>query len=479
MAAKIILFFLCVLLILLCSCTFTRRFLAWPSPHRQRFMLDDDKRISIYHGVNISNYTKHCAPPFDFSGRGRAGHPWHGEKEASDLESWGFNLVRYLVHWEAIEPVRGKYDESYIDTVVSKIEMLGRHGISVIVDVHQDLYAQRYHGNGFPDWAVRDDGKKFEFQTPWAMNYLQPAVRACFDNFWSNKDGILDANVAMIEHLLVRLVKIKNVLAIDVLNEPWPKGWPLTFERKILSKYYQRLAVVWSKHGIERPYLGFEPWMSTSAGYPTNLRMKKAKSNFSGLVYMPHYYDFFCEQDKPYKRFNKLVVKRAFNIRSYEAQVFKCPVVYGEFGFPSSAKGYLSGMKDFMSLADRHRASWCYWSYDKLIHNDRGFLNDDGSVAKNGFLLELVRIYPQKIFGVNPKFKFDGKTFEMEWEFDTPTSVPLPKPAEIYVPAAWDVEIESLGPACRAGNKVFVEPYTPSKRQWVKIILKDRNGFPM
>jgi len=481
MASNLVVILVCVLLVLLTGCcTFTRRLLAWPNESKQRMLFDETGRISIYHGVNISNYTKHCAPPYDSTGRGHAGHPWHDEKEAADLERWGFNLVRYLVHWEAMEPKRGEYDEAYIDTVISKIRTFGQHGVKVIVDVHQDLYAQRYHGNGFPDWTVRDDGKKFELQEPWAKNYLQPAVRACFDNFWSNKDGILDANIAAIEHLLVRLAEVHpTVLAIDVMNEPWPKGWPLTFERKTLSLYYQRLVVMWLKYNNGYPHLAFEPWMSTSAGYPSNLRMDNEDENFRGLLYMPHYYDFLCEQDKPYKSFNKNVMKRAFNIRSYEAQEFKCPMLYGEFGFPTGARGYMSAFKDFLYLADKHRVSWSYWSYDKTIHNDRGFLNEDGTVAQNGFLLMLVRIYPQRVGGENPHWTFDGKTFEMEWECDVGSYTSLPEPTEIFVPEVWEIEAFSTGPYCRIGNKVICEPNPMSKDQWVKIVVKNRKGFPV
>jgi len=31
-----------------------------------------------------------------------------------DLKSWGFNLVRLGVMWEAVERTPGKYDEEYL-----------------------------------------------------------------------------------------------------------------------------------------------------------------------------------------------------------------------------------------------------------------------------------------------------------------------------------------------------------------------------
>jgi len=35
--------------------------------------------------------------------------------------------------------------------------MLARHGIAVLLDFHQDMYNEKYAGEGFPDWAVIDD----------------------------------------------------------------------------------------------------------------------------------------------------------------------------------------------------------------------------------------------------------------------------------------------------------------------------------
>lgn len=475
MTTTLIIIVLCVFVTYLCaSCTFTRRMLAFPTQSKAKHISDRTGRTIIYHGVNVSNYSKHCAPPLDSTGRGRAGHPWHGEKEIANLEAWGFNLVRYLVHWEAIEPSRGEYDEAYLDSVVSDMALYAAHGIDVIIDFHQDLFAQRYHGNGFPEWAVRDDGKPFKLQESWAMNYLQPAVRACFDNFWSNKDGLLDANVAMIQHVVERVQGIPNVIGIDVFNEPWPKGWPMTFERKELSRYYDRLKSVWVRNAFFYQYLGFEPWMSTSAGYASNVRVNNDR--FKGFVYMPHYYDFFCEQGKPYKWFNKQVMKRGMNIRSYEAQEFECPMIYGEFGFPIGAKDYLKAFSDFLLLSDRHSVGWCYWSYDKLIHNDRGLLNEDGTPAANGILSKLVRIYPQRIVGHKIPYKFDGDVFTMSWK--SPNGF-HPGLIEIFVPAAWEVIIDTDNPCRRSGNKVFVTPYPEGCKNKVKITVKNRNGFPL
>ena len=70
---------------------------------------------------------------------------------------WGFDFVRLLVFWDAIEPTAGAIDQAYLDRVAQRVEWLGAQGISVLLDLHQDVYAKRYCCDGAPDWAILDD----------------------------------------------------------------------------------------------------------------------------------------------------------------------------------------------------------------------------------------------------------------------------------------------------------------------------------
>ena len=59
----------------------------------------------------------------------------------------------------------------------------------MLIDMHQDLWSERFGGNGAPDWATLDEGQPF-VPTPFPYAYLQPAVGRSFTSFWSNRDGI-------------------------------------------------------------------------------------------------------------------------------------------------------------------------------------------------------------------------------------------------------------------------------------------------
>jgi endoglycosylceramidase len=99
-------------------------------PGPVRYLLRDrESRIVLYHGVNISNAAK-SAPGF---------LSWHTKDDYASLRQWGFNCVRYLVFWEAVEPREGVYDEAYIDATIERIRWMADLGIDVLLDFHQDL----------------------------------------------------------------------------------------------------------------------------------------------------------------------------------------------------------------------------------------------------------------------------------------------------------------------------------------------------
>ena len=59
-----------------------------------------------------------------------------------------------------------------------------------MLDFHQDLYNERFQGEGWPDWAVQDDGLPAEPKAGFPANYLvMPALQRAFDHFWANDPG--------------------------------------------------------------------------------------------------------------------------------------------------------------------------------------------------------------------------------------------------------------------------------------------------
>jgi len=419
-------------LLLFCSCCYLGKFVVEPDPNKNYFMYDNDHRICIYHGVNVSNYSKHSDHNF----------PWQTNADFDRLNEWGFNVVRYLVFWSAIEPQRGTYDTLYINKTLDHIQYLTSIGVSVIIDIHQDLYADTFTGNGFPDWTVRDDGIPFGGrQEPWNLTYLDKAVITSYNNFWHN-NTLKNLYVKMVDFLIRSFGNVPGVLGIDVMNEPIP-DLSGKFERKTLTKFYKDIEEVFKNSKL---LMFYEPWMSTSAGLPTCLKFYPETK----AVYYPHYYDLIVDAKKPYGEISKVIMNKVVPTKVAEAQKFRVPIMFGEFGMSSADTGSFNFdyLKDLLNLFDQHSAGWTYWSFDPNMYNDYGIVDDNGN--DKPVLGVLVRIYPQKIAGMNPKWACGDHEFVLEYG-----SLQKDGITELFIPKNMQIAVETEGTWAQDGQKLI------------------------
>lgn len=72
------------------------------------------------------------------------------------IKSWGFNTIRYLVTWEAIEHESpGKYDEKFIDYTIKMLKVIHKvGGLYVFLEIHQDVWSRFCGGSGAPLWTL-------------------------------------------------------------------------------------------------------------------------------------------------------------------------------------------------------------------------------------------------------------------------------------------------------------------------------------
>ena len=372
---------------------------------------DAANRIVIYHGVCVCNSAK-TAPDF---------LPWHKKADFARLRDWGFNLVRYQVYWEAIEPTRGVYNEAYLAATLERLRWLQDLGIDVFLDIHQDLYARKFTGNGFPTWTIQDGGNVFHHREPWNLNYLEPAIIACYDNFWDSAD-LKAKYVSMVEYLLKKTDGMPNVIGVDVINEPFP-GLNLDFEPRILSEFYQDLLAMWTRNGF-RAKLFFEPMMFNSAGLATLLTFRPNAQ----CVFAPHYYDPLCHEGSPYTGRARVWLRRTMAMRVREARQLGAPVVFGEFGIGANVDGFLDFLSDFLDQTDKYQFGWTYYSYDWTNDEAFGFIGSGDSEKPQ--LTRLVRVYPQRIAGDHPLFRCGDRRFDLVYEpsgTDAPTVIFVPR----------------------------------------------------
>jgi len=409
-------------------------------PAPDPFVRDDQGRALILHGVNASGTAKY--DPLRL--------PWYNRDDVRRMaREWGFNFARFLILWDGLEPEPGQIDEAYLDRIEERVDLLWSGGIRVMLDLHQDLWSIRFGGDGAPDWAIRDDGQPFEPQDQWFENYLQPAVKRCFDNFWAYDQG---AHADLQEHYAAAWVAVATrfrdhpgVLGYDLMNEPHPgsamdpiellglrpnpDGPHAAFDRDHFGPFYQRLIDAVRQTDLDK-WVFFEPrYGAPGLGMPSYLGpLTDPRPGEARIAYAPHLYSLKAEATGVYDPIGDPAVANWERERQIELARQPMPLLLGEWGFSHetvNADGYLS---DVLTMADRNLASWAWWSYDC---GGWGFWECDG--AERPMVAAVVRAYPQRVAGVPTAFSFDPDTRELVLTYaDAPG---VRGPTEIVAPA--------------------------------------------
>ncbi|CAN5251823.1 hypothetical protein BH24ACT23_BH24ACT23_05180 [soil metagenome] len=224
-----------------------------PLSHQGRWITDRHGRVVTLHGWNMV-YKVGSYRPAD------AGF---GRNDIRFLRRHGFNTIRLGIIQNGVEPElpdpRGKprYRNSYLDSIARTERKLARNGMFTLLDVHQDLYNERFQGEGFPDWAVVGDAATLpaEPKQGFPANYLvMPALGRAYDHLWLNDSDaagrpLQDSFAAMWRHIAKRFEGRRKLVGYNILNEPWPGsqypscisnvGCPL-FDTQFLEPFTER-----------------------------------------------------------------------------------------------------------------------------------------------------------------------------------------------------------------------------------------------
>jgi hypothetical protein len=246
---------------------------------------DTDGRHVILRGVNLGGDCKVPWPdggtnyPSDFSNHRTVsfvGRPFplaEADAHFRRLAHWGFNCLRLLTTWEAVEHAGpGEYDEEYLDYFASICERAGLFGFHVFVDFHQDVWARMSGGDGAPGWTFEAVGLdlrtfdragaahvmqyRYDYTSPvrhqesypqmsWGGNHRLPVNAVIWSLFWAGgrltpgfviegrniQDFLQASYIACLEQVARRIAHMPHVIGFDTLNEPglgW-LGYPMNF----------------------------------------------------------------------------------------------------------------------------------------------------------------------------------------------------------------------------------------------------------
>ena len=104
-------------------------------------------------GINVACDAKYPSQPnqpsnisdnfFDADKLSFVGRPFSIDEahiHFSRLKKWGYNTIRYIFTWEAIEYAGpGKYDEEWVQHTISIIRLARDYGFYIFMDPHQDV----------------------------------------------------------------------------------------------------------------------------------------------------------------------------------------------------------------------------------------------------------------------------------------------------------------------------------------------------
>src|SRR5262245_48261411 len=236
--------------------------------------VDAQGRTVILRGVNLGGSSKVPRRPdgathrregfLDHRNVSFVGRPFpleEADEHFGRLRAWGFNFLRLLVTWEAIEHAGpGLYDEAYLDYIRAIAARAGDFGLDLYIDPHQDMWS-RFSGRArAPGWTPEavglDPGKLaatgaavvhalHEGPLPrmiWPSNETRLASATMFSLFFAGsrfapatriagepaQEFLQRHYIGAIQRLAERLRDLPHVVGYDTLNEPSRGylGWP-------------------------------------------------------------------------------------------------------------------------------------------------------------------------------------------------------------------------------------------------------------
>jgi aryl-phospho-beta-D-glucosidase BglC (GH1 family) len=237
----------------------------------KNWFVDEYGRRILLRGVNFTasskipvkpNGSTHIKTDFrdhrDVSFIGRPIKLGEAEEHFTRLKHWGFNCLRFLITWEAIEHAGpGKYDKDFLEYIEELLKIAEEKKFYVFIDPHQDCWSRMSGGDGAPGWTFEKVGIDFtkfhEAGAAWLMQYrydprnpslypsmswsqsrIQFGCATMFTLFFGGRDFapscIVDGQnvqdylqshyIEAFKQIAIHTKDMSHVLGFDSLNEP-------------------------------------------------------------------------------------------------------------------------------------------------------------------------------------------------------------------------------------------------------------------
>ena len=410
------------------------------------WLVDGQNRVVILHGVNAVWKQAPYVAPDSVDGFTAADADW--------LAAHGFNAVRLGVLFAGVMPRPHVVDSAYLDRIDRVVKLLAARNIYILLDFHQDLFNERYKGEGFPDWATQPSRLDGLARAGFPLNYFTPSASGAFDRLWS-ADSLRDDYRAAWTAVAARWSAQDHLMGYDLINEPWPGSrWPACagpsgcsrFESEQLQALYEHVL-----GGIRSVDAGNIVWMEPQIlfdfGAASHLGERPVADRQLGLSWHDYCLPETLLQATGLKKLPTCgaLEQHVFSNARTTSQRLGSASLLSEFG----ASDDLLDTNRVVTLADRNLGSWMVWSYknwgDPTTQAQGSgaqslFARDaDLGSAKQAKLAILERPYPQAVAGTPQGFAYDSasNSFSLNYSTTHPdgSSAAAGQLTEIYVPA--------------------------------------------
>ncbi|MSS46659.1 glycoside hydrolase family 5 protein [Cutibacterium sp. WCA-380-WT-3A] len=330
-----------------------------PIDQKKRWYTDGQGRVLLTAGVNLVSKN----PPYSPEAAG------FDEADAAWLQNNGFDSVRLGIIWKAVEPSPGVYNDNYLASITRTIRLLRSHGIMTLLDAHQDMYNEKFQGEGAPDWAVLDKGMPNLLKVGFPSNQLfNLGLIKAYDSFLTNATGpggvgLQDRYASMWKHVAHTIGNEPGVMGYDIMNEPWPgHHYPICYlalgwcgsAMKSLNGMYQKVgsAIVAADPDAIVTYEPYSTWNQGLNSRPRRPSVPRAAMSWHVYCSMNALFGTYLGCNLP--------DNHTFRNADRAAIINDSASLLSEFGATKDVKTLMG-----VTLKARtHLVGWQYWTYN-------------------------------------------------------------------------------------------------------------------
>lgn len=415
-----------------------------------RWLVDQQGRVVVLHGVN--QVSKLEANGYRISELG------FGADDADYIASQGFNTVRTGLIHRGLAPQAGVYDTAYLDDIAATVELLTDRGLYVLFDFHQDMFNERYQGEGLADWMVRDSFPGDPTTNPNCAAGFPGNMFSCqylwesFDNFFGlngTPPAIGPRGMTLREEyadawrlVAARLKDNPLVFGYDLFNEPHPgsalsqcfspQGCPGD-QDVVLTQFHQ---IVADAVRLEDPdtIIFYEPFSTNFNGsLPTRHGdLVAGEVGFS-------FHNYACPATVPgvptppgtgaSEECDTIGEQRVFDNAEAQAARYGHVPLLTEYG----ATEDVATIKRLADLSDANRVGWQYWAWwneDPCCERPgEGLIDHPSNPPTDPHLHQdkldvLVRPFPRATAGTPQSWTWDAAARRFDYRYATAGPVP-------------------------------------------------------